>query len=165
MHNNQNSIANMFNCTVGDAYVLELLFESMLKGDYTSGVIVDGFPRTEVQVDTTKLLFDKMQEQRKHYFNTPLRNRFGRPLFRLVVLFVDEEESVRRQQRRGQIAKDHNDYVRQTGRGEFIEERVTDYDEGLIRKRYRIFKEHYDAMLGLREKFFFHLIDATPCVL
>lgn len=69
---------------------------------------------------------------------------------------------MRRQQLRGRQAKENNERVRRTGRGAVVEERTTDFDESLIRKRYAIFKEHYDAMLGLREKFFFHLIDASP---
>ena len=35
---------------VGDLEVTELLVEELLKDAYTSGVVVDGFPRTAVQV-------------------------------------------------------------------------------------------------------------------
>jgi len=74
---------------------------------------------------------------------------------------VDENESVRRQLRRGTAAVEHNQRVRISGEGKLVEERATDFDEALIRKRYSIFKQHYHAMLGLKERFQFHLIDAS----
>lgn len=74
---------------------------------------------------------------------------------------MDENESVRRQLRRGTAAVEHNQRVRISGEGKLVEERATDFDEALIRKRYSIFKQHYHAMLGLKERFQFHLIDAS----
>jgi len=34
----------------------------------------------------------------------------------------------------------------------------------LIRKRYAIFKQHYNAMFGLKDRFQFHLIDASGSI-
>jgi len=93
--------------------VLELLLEALLERRLSYGAIVDGFPRTTVQVECVKLLYDKMFELRRKFFNTPLRDEFSRPKFRICVLFVDENESLRRQLARGQAARAHNDFVRQ----------------------------------------------------
>ena len=64
------------------------------------------------QVECVKLLYDRMYELRRKFFNTPLQNDFSRPKFRICVLFVDENESVQRQLRRGLQARAHNEFVR-----------------------------------------------------
>lgn len=61
---------------VGDKHVLELLLRELMKADPAVGVLVDGFPRTEVQVECLKLLHEKMQELRSEFFNTALRDHF-----------------------------------------------------------------------------------------
>lgn len=146
---------------ISDGQVLDILLEELIQRNFTYGAIVDGFPRTYVQVECTKLLYDKMMERRRKFFDTELRDNFRRPVFRIAVLYVDENESVRRQLLRGNMAKQHNEWVRNSGQGQLIPERATDMDEELIRKRYSIFKQHYSAMLGLKDKFQFHLIDAS----
>src|SRR5688572_12297905 len=45
---------------VGDREVVSLLFRELLRPQYQHGVIIDGFPRTNVQVECLKLLIDKM---------------------------------------------------------------------------------------------------------
>ena len=64
-----------------------------------------------------------------------------------MVLFVDEKTTVERQLKRGRQVRAHNEEVRRTGIGELLEERPTDYDEDLARRRYRVFKEQtWDAL-------------------
>ena len=47
---------------VGDEEVTYLLFNKLLDPEYEKGVIVDGFPRTQVQVECLKMFYDKMIE-------------------------------------------------------------------------------------------------------
>jgi hypothetical protein len=42
---------------VGDQQVMELLFEALLKPEYATGVVVDGFPRTKEQAECIKYLY------------------------------------------------------------------------------------------------------------
>jgi adenylate kinase len=42
---------------VGDLQVMELLFKELLSPQYASGCIVDGFPRTKLQVVLVSFLF------------------------------------------------------------------------------------------------------------
>ncbi|CAG8464292.1 6280_t:CDS:10 [Funneliformis mosseae] len=149
---------------ISDGKVLESLFRALLNCDPTVGCLVDGFPRTEIQVECLKLLYDKMHELRREFWETPLREKFPRPTFRICVLYVDEDVSVERQLMRGKQIKDHNAMVRRTHQGELIEERVTDYDEMLIRARYKIFKEHFGALMKLGKIFPFHLINAVGTI-
>ncbi|CAH1761324.1 834_t:CDS:10 [Entrophospora sp. SA101] len=148
----------------GQMIILESLFRALLKCDPSVGCLIDGFPRTEIQVECLKLLYDKMHELRREFWDTPLRDRFPRPTFRICVLYVDEDISVARQLLRGKQTRDNNKRVRQTGEGQLMEERVTDFDELLIRSRYKIFKKHYGALLRLREIFPFHLINAVGTI-
>jgi hypothetical protein len=53
-----------------------------------------------------------MEVLRRQFYDTSLRDEFSRPKFRICVLFVDEAESVRRQLKRGQAARAHNEFVR-----------------------------------------------------
>lgn len=50
---------------VSDRVVVQLLFERLLQPQYSSGCIVDGFPRTRIQGECMKLLFDKMRVGRR----------------------------------------------------------------------------------------------------
>ncbi|CAG8669219.1 31720_t:CDS:10, partial [Racocetra persica] len=149
---------------ISDGKVLENLLRALLDCDPTVGCLVDGFPRTEIQVECLKLLYDKMHELRREFWGTLLQDKFPRPTFRICVLYVDEEVSVARQLQRGRQIREHNATVRRTGQGEFIEERVTDYDELLIRARYQIFREHFGALMRLVKLFPFHLINAVGSI-
>ncbi|RCI05142.1 hypothetical protein CU098_009301 [Rhizopus stolonifer] len=149
---------------ISDRYVIELILHAMLDCDPTVGVLVDGFPRTDIQVEALKLLHDKMTELRREYWNTDRTDQFPRPVFRICVLYVDEEISVQRQLSRGKKIRDHNVEVRNTGQGLQWEERVTDNDESLIRERYSIFKAHYGSLLKMSKMFPFHLVNATGSI-
>lgn len=146
---------------VGDREVLGILFRELLKPEYRDGVIIDGFPRTEVQVECLKMFYERMIQLWREFYGTPLGMHFRQPVVHIVVLFVDERESVARQLKRGRETKAHNDEVRISGRGELLEERATDFDEGLAVRRYRVFKEQtWDALLSLKDIFHYHLINA-----
>ncbi|WP_442887963.1 nucleoside monophosphate kinase [Congregicoccus parvus] len=146
---------------VGDREVVEILLRELLKPDFADGAILDGFPRTKVQVECLKLLFDRMNQLRREFYETPHAPHFRQPVFHIMVLFVDERESVARQIKRGREVADHNEEVRRSGVGELWEERATDLSEEAARHRYRVFKEKtYDALQSLREIFHFHFINA-----
>jgi adenylate kinase len=146
---------------IGDREVLAVLLRRLLRPEYRDGVILDGFPRTHVQVECLKMLYEKMTQLWREFYGTPQAMHFRQPVMQIVVLFVDEKESVARQLKRGRSVKAHNDEVRRTGQGQLQEERVTDFDEVLARRRYRVFKEQtWDALLSLKDLFYYHLINA-----
>lgn len=146
---------------VGDREVIGLLFRRLLEPQFRDGVILDGFPRTEVQVECLKLLVERIQALRREFYNTPLGIHFRQTTIHIMVLFVDELTSVTRQLKRGGEVKAHNDEVRRTGVGELLEERATDYDQALARRRYLVFKEQtWDALQSLKEIFHYHFINA-----
>ena len=75
---------------------------------------------------------------------------FRQPTIHIMVLFVEEKESIARQLKRGRETQAHNDEVRRTGVGELREDRPTDHDETLARRRYQVFKEQtWDALQSL----------------
>lgn len=146
---------------VGDADVVRLLFERLIEPQHTTGVVVDGFPRTRVQVECVKLLYQKMVDLRSVYHDTPLAPNFPKPMFQIVVLYVEEKESVERQLKRGREIIAHNERVRETRVGTLLEERATDLNEESCRKRYRVFMEQtYSVLQSLKEVFHFHIINA-----
>jgi len=150
---------------VGDTEVTGLVLRELLKPEYTNGTIIDGFPRTKVQVEVLKMLHERLQELRAEFMSTPLKPHFPKPIFHIAVLFVNEKESIARQLKRGDKARAHNDQVRASGEGELMEERVTDFDPDAARNRYRTFKEKtYYALKDLRQIFHFHYIDAHGSV-
>ena len=146
---------------VGDREVVEVILRELLQAVYKTGAVVDGFPRTKVQVECLKLFYHKLIELREKYVSTSLAGHFKKPHFHIVVLFVDEKESVRRQLNRGRQVQAHNDEVKLSGMGELIELRETDLDPDTALNRYRTFKEKtYVALKDLREIFFYHFINA-----
>ena len=146
---------------IGDREVLAVLLRQLLKPEYRDGVILDGFPRTTVQVECLKMLYEKMTQLWREFHGTPLGIHFRQPVVQIVVLFVDEKESVARQLKRGREVQAHNEEVRRTGHGRLLEERATDFDEKLASRRYRVFKEQtWDALLSLKDIFYYHLINA-----
>ena len=150
---------------VGDREVMGILLRKTLEPEFRDGAILDGFPRTKVQVECMKLLVKKISALHRKYAETPLASHFRRPTIHVMVLFVDEKTSVERQLFRGrQIAK-HNEEVEATGLGELQELRSTDLDIEAAKHRYRIFKENtWEALQSLREVFFYHLINAQGSV-
>jgi adenylate kinase len=146
---------------VGDREVMDLLFHRLLEPQYRDGVILDGFPRTKVQVECLKLLVDKMHALRREFYRSPLGIHFRQPTIHIMVLFVDEATSVARQLRRGIDVRAHNKEVRRTGIGHLLEERSTDFDKALAQRRYRVFKEQtWDALQELKEIFHYHFVNA-----
>ena len=145
---------------VGDREVVELLFRQLLEPRYQAGAVVDGFPRSMVQVECLKLLFNRLNDFRVEYRHTAHSERFPKPQFHILVLFVDENESVRRQLRRGKEALEHNRRAEEEG-GEKLEVRKTDLDADAARARYKVFKERtYEPLQTLRDIFHYHLINA-----
>jgi adenylate kinase len=146
---------------VGDREVIEALLRKLLEPIYQRGVVVDGFPRTQVQAEAVKLLHDQIMQLRATYWGTPTGKRFRRPIFRITVLFVGEQTSIDRQLQRGREIGAHNEQVRRTGVGALLELRPTDVDEALARNRYRTFKERtYEALTSLRRYFHYHFVNA-----
>ena len=146
---------------VGDREVVSLLLRALLKREHQDGVILDGFPRTNVQVECLKLLVDKMHALRREYYNTPLSLHFRQPTIHIMVLFVDEKESVARQLKRGRETRAAIEAARRGGSSQMPEDRPTDHDESLARRRYRVFKEQtWDALQSLKEIYHYHFINA-----
>jgi adenylate kinase len=146
---------------VGDREVVGILFRKLLEPEQQNGAILDGFPRTKVQVECLKMLFDEMVALRRDFSATSEAAHFKQPIFHIMVLFVDEAESIARQMKRGREVLAHNDEVKRSGLGELWEERVTDFDVALARNRYQVFKEKtYDALVSLKQIFHYHFINA-----
>ncbi|MBV9997899.1 MAG: nucleoside monophosphate kinase [Verrucomicrobia bacterium] len=146
---------------VGDREVVGILFRKLLEREQQNGALLDGFPRTQVQVQCLRLLYDEMIALRREFSGTPEVVHFKQPIFHIMVLFVDETESVARQLKRGRQVVAHNEEVARSGVGELWEERATDFSEALARNRYRVFKEQtYDALLSLKQIFNYHFINA-----
>ncbi len=156
--------AKKIKCTggmVGDRDVVNILFRKLLEPDQQNGAILDGFPRTKVQVECLKMLFDEMIALRREFSDTLEAAHFKQPIFHIMVLFVDESESIVRQMKRGREVIAHNEEVKRSGLGETWEERPTDLNEALARDRYRVFKEKtYDALVSLKQIFHYHFINA-----
>ena len=88
-----------------DATVISSVFSGLQDSIYEDGVVVDGFPRTQGQAYSIYWLYRAMQEKGLN------------PLFSVIVLTLDEDESVRRQLYRGERAKEYNARIRKTGQG------------------------------------------------
>lgn len=150
---------------VGDREVTSLLLKQLLDPANATGVVVDGFPRTKVQVECLKLFYQKLGALRTKYLGTEFEARFHKPIFHIVVLYVDEAISVERQLVRGRNAEEHNKHVRETGTGELLELRKTDLDVDAARNRYRTFKEiTYESLTSLRQIFHYHYVNAQRTV-
>jgi adenylate kinase len=146
---------------VGDREVIEIVFRKLLEEEYRDGCILDGFPRTRVQVECLKLLVEKMHQLYREYHTTPLAINFRKPTVHAMVLFVDEKTSIERQLRRGREVSEHNAKVRAEGGTDLLEERATDLDPVTAKQRYRVFKEKtWDALQSLKEVFHYHFINA-----
>ena len=61
---------------VGDREVIEIMLRKLLDPVYKSGAVVDGFPRTKVQVECVKLLYQKLIEQRNKFKETLYSEHF-----------------------------------------------------------------------------------------
>lgn len=101
-----------------------MLLEELISPDQQPGALVDGFPRTVVQVKLLHMLHDKMSELSRAFDHTSFAHQFPRPRFRMCILYVDEHESIKRQLSRGKLAVEHNRMVQQNGEGELVQESV-----------------------------------------
>ncbi len=146
---------------VGDRDVVRIVFRKLLEPQYQGGAVLDGFPRTKVQVECLKMLYDEMIALRREFADSAELVYFRQPVFHIMVLFIEEAESVARQLKRGRQTIAHNEEVLHSGVGELWEERPTDFNEQLARNRYRVFKEQtYDALVSLKQIFHYHFINA-----
>lgn len=148
---------------VSDSYVFQLILEELRRPIYRSGVVVDGFPRTTIQVECTNMLYERMLELRKQFYHTPLGTAFPRPIFRVTVLFIEEHQSVERQLKRGIAIREQNKRLRDKNLP-LLEERDTDASPEAGRKRYKIFRDHYSTLQTLKKHFPFTLIDASGTI-
>lgn len=150
---------------VGDREVTSLMLRELLKPQNRMGVVVDGFPRTKTQVECLKLFYRQLNQLRTKYLRSPYESAFPKPIFHIIVLYVDESVSVHRQLQRGRSVEEHNERVRSTGTGTLRELRKTDLSIEAARNRYRTFKEiTYESLRSLREIFHYHFINAQQSV-
>ena len=150
---------------VGDKEVLSVLLRHLLDETYRDGVILDGFPRTPVQVEFLKLLVEQISALHDEFAHTPLAIHFRRPTIHAMVLFVSESTSVSRQLGRGREIADYNRKVAETGIGTPIDLRATDLSEELVRRRYQVFKEQtWTALTSLRQLYHYHFINAEGSI-
>jgi adenylate kinase len=146
---------------VGDKEVVGILLRKLLQQEFRDGVLLDGFPRTRVQVECLKLLVDKINQLHGEYENTPLAIHFRRPTIHAMVLFVSERTSVERQIVRGRKIAAHNKEVDETGVGRLLDQRPTDLSEEAARRRYWVFKEQtWDALQSLQDIYHYHFVNA-----
>jgi len=146
---------------VGDKEVVGILLRELLKPDYRDGALLDGFPRTRVQVECLKMLVDKIDFLNGEFSETKMAIHFRRPTIHAMVLFVGEKTSVARQLFRGEQIAKHNQEVEETGIGELLELRATDLSIEKAKQRYRVFKEQtWDALQSLKEIYHYHFINA-----
>lgn len=146
---------------VGDKEVVGIVLRKLLEEDFRDGAVLDGFPRTRVQVECLKLLVTKINELHKEYRNTSMAIHFRRPTIHAMVLFISEKTSIERQLRRGREAAIHNQEVDETGVGNKIHVRETDLNPETARRRYRVFKEQtWDALNSLKEIYHYHYVNA-----
>jgi adenylate kinase len=150
---------------VGDREATGLLFRELLEPHNATGVVVDGFPRTKVQVECLKLFYQHLMALRTKYFGTRHESQFHKPVFHIIVLYVDEAVSVQRQLQRGRMALENNRLVESTGTGRLVEVRVTDLTVDAARNRYRTFKEiTYESLTTLRQIFHYHFLNAQQSI-
>ena len=132
-----------------DKTVTTAVFEALKNPLYQSGVLVDGFPRTDGQAYSIEWFYKKLSADGRQ------------PQFISDVLLTSEETSIERQVGRGRRAQAHNERVKQTGKGELKEVRATDLDPNVARKRYEVFmKETYAAVKKLDGKIPFVSVNA-----
>lgn len=150
----------------GDREVTKLVLRELLDPKYESGAVVDGYPRTKTQVECLKRFHRRLSDLRSKYLGTFQESQFPKPRFHIIMLFIDEDESVRRQLLRGERCIAHNKEVEASGVGGKWEVRKTDLDDASAHKRYKTFKEStYDSLTTLREVFHYHFINAHGSII
>eukprot|EP01095_Lingulamoeba_sp_RSL-Kostka_P004604 TRINITY_DN15838_c0_g1_i1.p1 TRINITY_DN15838_c0_g1~~TRINITY_DN15838_c0_g1_i1.p1 ORF type:complete len:398 (+),score=94.13 TRINITY_DN15838_c0_g1_i1:44-1237(+) len=148
---------------IGDKEVIFSLAEELLKDKYRKGVLIDGFPRTEVQAEVTQKLFDQICTLYRVHSN--VNPDFTRPIFRICVLYVNGSTSVERQLARGARAYENNKRVNENGEGELQEIRNTDFDPILAKQRYDVFlNQTMPALEYLGKHFIYNFINAQGTI-
>ena len=146
---------------VGVKEVFSILLRKLLEPQFRDGAVLDGFPRTQVQVQCLQALVDRITQLHGEFADTPLATQFRRPTVHAMVLFVTERTSVDRQLQRGKEIAEHNREVEETGVGDVQELRSTDVDAESAQRRYRVFKEQtWDALTSLKEIYHYHFVNA-----
>jgi len=146
---------------VGDKEVIGILLRKLLKPEFRDGAVLDGFPRTRVQVECLKMLVDKIDQLHDEFSGTPNSIHFRRPTIHAMVLFVAEKTSVDRQLKRGFESVTHNQEVEDSGIGEKLPIRATDLSPEKAARRYQVFKEKtWDALQSLKEIYHYHFVNA-----
>ena len=136
---------------VGDKVVIGILLRKLLEEDFRDGAVLDGFPRTRVQVECLKMLVVEITKLHQQYQDTPLATSFRRPTIHAMVLFIGERTSIQRQITRGKKVAENNREVEETGVGQLQRQRETDLSESAARHRHQIFKEQTrDALTSLQ---------------
>lgn len=124
-----------------DQTVVSAVFKALINPIYRNGVLVDGFPRTPGQAESVAWLYDRLIEQKFEVH------------FSIIILMLEEEESIRRQLHRGQSSLKHNEKVKNTGTGNLKEVRSTDLDPKIARQRYEQFMTiTYAALENLKHR-------------
>jgi adenylate kinase len=150
---------------VGDKEVVGILLRKLLEEEFRDGALLDGFPRTRVQVECLKLLVEKIDQLHDEFENTPQAIHFRRPTIHAMVLFVSERTSIERQLKRGTLIAAHNREVEETGIGKPLELRASDLSEETARRRYQVFKEQtWDALQSLKDLYHYHFINAEGSI-
>ncbi|KXN68863.1 P-loop containing nucleoside triphosphate hydrolase protein [Conidiobolus coronatus NRRL 28638] len=143
---------------IDDETVLELLIKKLSTMNKDSPVIIDGFPRSENQVQCVTALFEMMQKL-SAYTGAPA------PEFDVVVLHVNADTSIARQAQRGIDAKLHNEAIKSGKKtGKPMEERATDFDINLIKKRYNCYESEVHSLMNLSRAFPFHILNAETTI-
>jgi len=146
---------------VGDKEVIGILLRKLLEPEFRDGALLDGFPRTRVQVECLKMLVDKIDQLHDEYSGTPNSIHFRRPTIHAMVLFVAEKTSIDRQLKRGFESVTYNQEVEETGIGEKRPIRPTDLSPEKAARRYQVFKEKtWDALQSLKEIYHYHFVNA-----
>ena len=146
---------------VGDKEVVGILLRKMLQEQFRDGAVLDGFPRTSVQVECLKLLVDRINQLHNEFEKTSLAINFRRPTIHAMVLFIGEGTSIERQLKRGREIEAHNVEVNETGIGTLQELRATDREKSEARQRYQVFKEKtWEALNSLKELYHYHFVNA-----
>ena len=150
---------------VGDKEVVGILLRHLLDEEFRDGAVLDGFPRTKVQVECLKMFVTKISQLHEEFENTPLATSFRRPTIHAMVLFISEKTSIERQLKRGLETVARNREVEETGLGQLSEQRATDLSEDAARRRYRVFKEQtWEALTSLKEIYHYHYINAEGSI-
>ncbi len=146
---------------VGDKEVIGILLRKLLAPQFRDGALLDGFPRTRVQVECLKMLVDALSQLHNEFAYTAMAMNFRRPIVHAMVLFIGEKTSIARQLKRGFEIAEHNKGVKETGVGRELELRATDLHEDAARRRYMVFKEKtWNALQSLKEIYHYHFVNA-----